>query len=268
MKKYKIISPTIILLMWVITPTLGQIQTDQTVQDEVNALEEKLITDDEFRLPVDEGTAAEITRLIPLLNSPQYKERENASKVLLTIGTTAFTRLRIAYHESDELESMLRIEKIVHQSYRSHHVLSKKGFLGIQMARKMPTHSDDPRIPEGHYGIKLNVITPNTGAERAGLLKDDVIIGCNGNPLEGHQQQAFNNFSKIIRGTGPGGQIHLTILREEETLEITATLGPVPQEMYRNVTGVRDLIPIIDKRFAIWWNQFFLIEDEKQSTSD
>lgn len=254
-----------LIFILMISPAPGQIQTDQSIQDEVKALEAKPITDDEFRLPVDEGTATEIDRLIPLLNSPKYEERENASEVLLTIGATAFAKLRVAYHESDELESQLRIERIVHQSYRSHHVLSKKGFLGIQMNRKMPTHSDDPRIPEGRYGIKLNIITPNTGAERAGLSKNDIIIGCNGKPLVGQQQQAFNNFSAIIRSTGPGGQIHVTILRGNEKLEVTATLGPVPQEIYKNVTGVRDLIPITDKRFVVWWSQFFLIDDENES---
>lgn len=221
-------------------------------------VEDKPITDDEFRLPVDERTGAEIDRLILLLDSPDYKEREEATETLLTIGATSFEKLRSTYHESDELEVQLRIEKIVHQSYRVHHVLGKTGFLGISTNRRYPGHDVDPRIPDGRFGVELATVQPNTGAERAGLKPKDIIIGMNGEMLAGEKAQIFNNFSSFIRKLGPGQQIDLTILREKETLEITATLGPVPNDRFQSVNGVRALVQKVDKRFTVWWSQFFL----------
>lgn len=220
--------------------------------------EEKPVTDDEFRLPVDQRTGAEIDRLILLLDSPDYKEREEATETLLTIGATSFRKLRSTYLESDELEVQLRIEKIVHQSYRVHHVLSKTGFLGISTNRRYPGHDVDPRIPAGRYGVELHTVQPNTGAERAGLKPKDIIIEMNGEVLAGERSQVFINFSSQIRKLGPGQQIQITILRGDETLEITATLGPVPNDRFLSVNGVRAMVQKVDRRFTVWWSRYFL----------
>lgn len=238
-----------------ITPVLGQNQPAPEA-------EEKPVTDDEFRLPVDERMGAEIDRLILLLDSPDYKEREEATQTLLTIGATSFNKLRSTYHESDELEVQLRIEKIVHQSYRVHHVLGKTGFLGISTNRRYPGHDVDPRIPPGRYGVELATVQPNTGAERAGLKPKDIIIGMNGKMLGGERAQIFNNFSSQIRNLGPGQQIQITVLRGDETLEITATLGPVPNDRFLSVNGVRAMVQKVDRRFTVWWSRFFLSDSK------
>ena len=215
------------------------------------------VTDKELRLPVDERTAAEIDRFIPLLGSPDFVERETATNKLITIGATAFAKLQQAYHQTDDLEVLLRIDRIVHIGYLIHHVFGKTGFLGIRRSSRYPGHNEDPRIPQGHFGIQLAMVLPDTGAERAGLRKGDIIIALDGGPLHGSHIQAFAKFSEEIRNRGPGGQLTLTVLRGPSTMEIQATLGPVPRETFNQVAGVAELVQNTNRRFQIWWVEYF-----------
>lgn len=79
----KIVSYILLSSFMLITPVPAQTQPAPET-------EEKPVTDDEFRLPVDQRTGAEIDRLILLLDSPDYKEREEATETLLTIGGYLF----------------------------------------------------------------------------------------------------------------------------------------------------------------------------------
>ncbi len=228
------------------------------VTPEAAELRNKPITDALLRLPVDDRTAVEIDRMIAKLGSADYASREAATDTLLSIGATAFGKMRDAYRESDDLEVRLRIEGVVKMSYLTHHVFSKTGFLGMQRGRTFPSHDDDPRIPEGNYGVVIDRVLPDTGAERAGLKKGDIIIELDGAPLEGVGNELFLNFSAIIRKTGPGEQLNLTILRTDDgVFEVTATLGPVQQNSFTTVAGMNEIIPAVNDRFDIWWERYF-----------
>lgn len=240
-------------------------QGQQPVIPEAAELRNKPITDALLRLPVDDRTAVEIDRMIAKLGSADYASREAATDTLLSIGATAFAKLRDAYRASDDLEVRLRIEGVVKMSYLTHHVFSKTGFLGMQRGT-FPSHDDDPRIPKGSHGVMIAKVLPNTGAERAGLEKGDIIIELDGAPLEGSGPDLFLNFSAIIRKTGPGEQLNLTILRPSEgVFEVTATLGPVPQSSFDTVQGMREIMPAVNERFAIWWERYFKGTDTSAS---
>ncbi len=239
------------------TPVSAQ---QQMPVPEVAELKRKPIDDAELHLPVDDRTAVEIDRFIGDLGSPDYATREAATEALLSIGATAFAKLRDAYRGTDDFERRVRIEGIVKTGYLTHHVFSKTGFLGMQQDRQLPvpSHDTDPRIPENTLGIRIGRIVENTGAERAGLKKGDIIIELDGEPLEGVGLELFGSFSAKIRKTGPGGQLNLTILRPDDgVFEVTATLGPVNRSSFNNVTGMREIIPVVDKRFFIWWERYF-----------
>lgn len=243
-------------------------QGQQPLTPEAAELRNKPITDALLRLPVDDRTAVEIDRMITKLGSADYASREAGTDALLSIGATAFAKMRDAYRASDDLEVRLRIERTVKMSYLTHHVFSKTGFLGMQQDRRLrpPSHEDDPRIPEGSYGIRIGAIIKNTGAERAGLEKDDIIIEIDGAPLDGPIELLFTNFSGVIRKTGPGQQLNLTILRPDDgVFEVTATLGPVPQSNLNNVSGMREIIPAVNERFAVWWERYFKGTDTSAS---
>lgn len=253
------------LRVLLLVSVLGALPSDtaraqDTLVPEVEALKTKPLDDAEFHLPVDDLTGTEIDRLVVKLSSPDYHERERATESLLSIGATAFAKLRDAYARTDDFDVRVTIEGIVKTGYLTHHVFNKTGFLGMQQDRQepQPSHETDKRIPEGTFGIRIGRVLPNTGAERAGLQAGDVIIELGGAPLDGIGANLFASFSAQIRKTGPGGQLDLTILRPNDgVFEVTATLGPVQRTSFSSVTGMREIIPVVDERFFQWWERYF-----------
>ncbi|MHC4698202.1 MAG: PDZ domain-containing protein [Planctomycetota bacterium] len=216
------------------------------------------VTDAEFHLPLDDETAAEVDRLIPLLSSPEFTRREQATTRLTEIGAPAFARLRVAYHRSDDLEVLLRIERIVREGYMTRHVFARFGFLGIRRKRGPgPTHGDDPRIREGHTGIVIGTVLEDTAAARAGLQPDDVIIAADGSHFHGDAILAFQSFAKGIREGGAGARVSFTVLRSDDTKQIDAILGPAPREGINQVAGLEELYVAAGKRLEIWWYRHF-----------
>jgi len=259
--KRKCCATITLIVTLVIAGAIDRTAFAQLQAPEVEELKERPIDDSFFHLPVDERLGNEIDRLIDALDAPEYDKRQAASEALVSIGASAYARLREAYRASDSLDFRLNVEEIVKASYLSQLVFSKTGFLGMQQdaRRGTPGHQDDPRIPEGTYGIVIGRIVPNTGAERADLQAGDIIIELDGMPLEGSGRQMFGKFSAQIRRTGPGGQLHLTILRPNDgVFEVTVTLGPVPRSSYATTNGMREIVPIVSERFDIWWKRYFV----------
>ncbi len=216
------------------------------------------ISDEEFKVPISNELAGEVDELIAQLGSPKYGVREAATTRLAEIGLPAFARLREAYRATDELEPRLRIERIVQDAYLTHYVYSRNAFLGIQHQLASVVHSEDPRIPEGHFGIKVVEVLPNTAAEEAGVEKNDVIIALDGEPLSAKTGQATAEFGESIRLRGPGTAVALTILRGPDELEIATVLRPRPKEYYA-VPGanVTQMLGITKQQFEVWWDAHF-----------
>ena len=86
-----------------------------------------------------------------------------------------------------------------------------------------------------------------------------MIIGLDGAPLSGAGIDAVQAFGAGIRSRGPGANLILTILRGQERLEITATLGRPPMEMVvrGNLRAIRDDLYRTQDRFEIWWFKHF-----------
>ncbi len=72
-------------------------------------------------------------------------------------------------------------------------------------------------------GVLINEVTPESPAQRAGLLKGDVIINLNGEKLKG-----FFHFRRKLLGLGPGREISATVVRDGKMLEISGKLVNVP----------------------------------------
>ncbi|MCH8149364.1 MAG: PDZ domain-containing protein [Planctomycetes bacterium] len=221
------------------------------------------VRDEVFRASLSSSEVAEVERLIPQLGSNDYEQREAATQRLALIGRGALERLRSAYFSSDDLEVRLRIEDIVHAAYFMYHVYDRYGFLGISQRTVPKTHADDSRIRPGHMGIEIHQVTPDTGAERAGLKKRDVIIALNGEPLkEGFGANA--NFGAAIRQLGPRTLVHLTILRPgnrmTRKLEVEATLGHCPEYLARDPLRMREIARqflLTKQQFPAWWAKHF-----------
>jgi C-terminal processing protease CtpA/Prc len=215
------------------------------------------VSDEEFRLPLAAPQAEEVARLIGQLGSPDYRQREQASQRLVEIGAGAFDHLRTTYHQTDDLEVHLRIEQIVGQSYLSYHVYRRNGFLGVSQDRFGVTHEEDARIADGHVGIRIRQALPDTGAERAGLRENDVIIALDGQPLQAGPFPS-ESFGEELRTKGPGVQVVLTVLRGARQLDIEATLGQRPRMYYSPQQGESyEMLMAARRNFAVWWARYF-----------
>ena len=69
-------------------------------------------------------------------------------------------------------------------------------------------------------GLVVTQVQPDSAAERAGLIKGDVIIGLN--DVEENDPNVFRN---QIASRGPGSEVTLTILRSGREQRVTAMLG-------------------------------------------
>lgn len=216
------------------------------------------ISDEEFKVRISDELADEVDELIAQLGSPQYGVREAATTRLTEIGLPAFAQLLGAYRATDELEPRLRIERIVQDAYLTHYVYSRNAFLGISHQLASVVHSEDPRIPQGHLGIKVVKVLRNTGAEEAGVEENDVIIALDGEPLPVKTGRPTAEFGESITLRGPGTAVTLTILRGPDELEIAAVLRSRPKEYY-TVPGtmVTQMLRITEQQFEVWWDAHF-----------
>ncbi len=235
------------------------IASNASAVDPAEALKNAPIDDAEFRIPLEPDEASALEKLVPFLGSPDYQQREEASKGLVEIGAPVFARLREVYRQSSDFETRARIERIVRDAYLDHHLYRNFGFLGISRNMYTPGADDDPRIPRGHFGLKVDNVTKNSGAERAGIQQNDVIIALDGEPLQGVGQKTFELFSAEIRSRGPGGKVMLGILRgpQELTVEATLTRPPINSADGRNTQKLTEATGHARDRFEVWWRRYF-----------
>ena len=217
------------------------------------------ITDDEFRLRLDEESAKRVDGWIAQLGSPDYQRREQATRALTDFGAQAMSKLREAYHASDDLETRLRIEQIVRTAYVNYHVLDHHGFLGISMSARTPDLRGVPGLPQGTVGVSVANVIADTGAQRAGVQKNDVIIAVDGRALKGAGLEVRNSLSATIRSHRPGTTIELTAVRNARILKIEAILRRPSEATAREgrVMVVSDLYRQAAERFGTWWALYF-----------
>ena len=82
------------------------------------------------------------------------------------------------------------------------------------------------RDTQGDAGVEIMEVFPGSGAERAGLLAGDVVVGVRGRPVTG-----IADLAARIRHLAPGDVIVLNVIREGETFTLAATLLPRSEVM-------------------------------------
>lgn len=215
------------------------------------------ISDEEFKVSISDELAAEVDELIAQLGSPKYATREATTRRLIDIGLPAFTKLRAAYRTTEELEARLRIERIVEDAYLASHIYNRNAFLGIRHQFVSVVHAEHPGVPEGHFGIKVVAVLPDTAADEAGIEENDVIIRLDGGPLSGTTGRPTTEFGESIRLRRPGTVVTLSILRGPVELEITATLRPRPKGYYVRAGQITQMLEEAKQRFQVWWYLHF-----------
>lgn len=101
----------------------------------------------------------------------------------------------------------------------------KRGYLGITgkgidrtMARALEL--DKPQ------GVIVGGVQDDTPADEAGLKEGDVITSLNGKPIQG-----WLSFRTDVASKKPGDEIDLGILRNGEEMDVTVTLGELPDNL-------------------------------------
>jgi len=93
-----------------------------------------------------------------------------------------------------------------------------RGYLGVQFGPVSESLARALDVPRGAAGIE--VITPDSPAERAGLREGDIIVAVDGTTL-----QDSNQLRTTIANQAPGDRVNLEVEREGRRLDLDVTLG-------------------------------------------
>jgi serine protease Do len=101
----------------------------------------------------------------------------------------------------------------------------QRGFLGIGIQ-----DLDDDLAQwfdiDGGNGILVSEVQPDSPAEKAGLKQDDVIVGYNGQAVEG-----AGSFRSRVASTRPGEKVELEVMRDGKKVTKTAKLGTLDEDL-------------------------------------
>lgn len=93
-----------------------------------------------------------------------------------------------------------------------------RGFLGVEFDGVSETLSEALDVPRG--AAQIVRILEGSAAEKAGLEKSDIVVAVDDFPL-----QDANQIRTIIGNKHPGEQVKLDIIRDQEEMTITVSLG-------------------------------------------
>ena len=96
------------------------------------------------------------------------------------------------------------------------------GFLGVYLAEVDDAAVDRLRLP-GERGALISEVSEEGPAAKAGLRKDDVIVGFNGKSVE-----SIAELSRMVRETPAGRTVSLDVIREGESRQLSVELGERP----------------------------------------
>jgi serine protease Do len=95
----------------------------------------------------------------------------------------------------------------------------RRGQLGVVVQTVTQDIASSMGLKEAR-GVIVSQVQPNSGAERAGLRRGDVITALNGEPINDS-----NLLRNMVASTAPGSEVTLTILRDGGEQQLRATLG-------------------------------------------
>jgi serine protease Do len=99
-----------------------------------------------------------------------------------------------------------------------------RGYLGVYIQNVTPELAKAFGIQE-NKGALVADVTPNSPAARAGIEKGDIILEVNGQPVED-----INSLTLQISQTAPGTAVHLKVLHNKQTRDMTITLSELPEK--------------------------------------
>jgi C-terminal processing protease CtpA/Prc len=197
----------------------------------------------------------EPTTAIRQLGAAKFADREAAERNLLKLAEAGaepvLKACAQAYRQSTDPEVRHRLKDVLEQLVEKHLFRLPRGFLGVQInnvfigegGRLVVNGTDIPP-----RAVWVGNVVPDSGAAKAGMQANDVIIAVNGKVWEG---DGPTGFTRHIQTHRPGTKLTLTVLRDNRTNELAATLGELPEterERLYAPSRAREF-------FEDWWKQ-------------
>lgn len=115
----------------------------------------------------------------------------------------------------------------------------QRGFLGVSFPTEelKPEEAEALGLKRDQRGVFVAGVTKDGPADRAGLVRGDVIVRLEGRPVTTSQDLRF-----AIASRAPGSDIRLGIIRDGEEREITVKLGSL------SASGPAELLPGVTTR--------------------
>jgi serine protease Do len=129
-----------------------------------------------------------------------------------------------------------------------------RGWLGVSIQGITPELAEQFEL-EKDYGTLVADVVENSPAEKAGLMRGDVIIEFNGKPVD--EPYHLRN---IVASTPPGAEMEMKVIREGEIETLTVIIGDLPTEAQKTPTEfqnalkgvtVQDLTPDIYRQLNL-----------------
>jgi len=95
----------------------------------------------------------------------------------------------------------------------------KRAWLGVQLAELTPELAEGFGL-RGNHGVVIQDVLPGQPAQRAGLKRNDVIVGFEGQPVSDLQK-----FRLKVADTPIGSKVALEVLRDGKRVPVTVTLS-------------------------------------------
>ncbi len=111
-------------------------------------------------------------------------------------------------------------------------MFSSQGRLGVTFMNVDATIAEDKGLSVTEGAI-ITAVDADSPAEAAGFLVDDVIVAVNGEPVD-----AERTLADRMVAYEPEDEVTFTVLRGDETLELTATLGQNEQRLFGEMRGM------------------------------
>lgn len=137
-------------------------------------------------------------------------------------GTSAYRGLRSEFRETKSYEVRKRIRQVAREIYLAEHLGPPRAFLGISHGGVNTPDSGDLRVPPWASGLLLRDVFHGTGADRAGLLRGDLIMALNGRT--GTKDYPAIEFTQWIASQRPGTVCVLNVIRGGQGVRLDSSV--------------------------------------------
>lgn len=135
-------------------------------------------------------------------------------------------------------------------------------WLGVVMKRVAPQPNEHGAEP-ARQAVEISRVMPGSGAEAAGILAGDLIVGINGEPIADRGDKTLLAVREAVSRKHPGEKLQLRILRGEQLLEAEVTLSPYPR-----VASVLKPHPDLERKWFANDNSWLRAALEKEGLTD